>query len=91
MQLTLQRMNVYLLQDNGFVSDYKMIGMHICMGDHKVSWLRLTTNVSPMMMPIVSVTELSFQSACWFYQMAALIWIAFQIFGFTFSLSFFSP
>ena len=26
-----------LLQDNGFISDYKMIGMHICMGDHKVS------------------------------------------------------
>jgi len=30
-----------LLQDNGFVSDYKMMGMHICMGDHKVSRLRL--------------------------------------------------
>jgi len=33
--------SVNLLQDNGFVSEYKMIGMHICMGDHKVSVHRL--------------------------------------------------
>jgi len=31
----------HLLQDNGFISDYKMIGMQICMGDHKVSRLAI--------------------------------------------------
>jgi len=41
-----------LLQDNGFISDYKMIGMHICMGDHKVSWFDCHSRLMQMIIII---------------------------------------